>query len=173
MDSTVIVALAGFATTAATAGVVPVLLARRTERAAAAGRLHERQLADQANIRERQMAAYVAASAYVHAVQDRLDDLTTPIHARSGRPLPATPNTALVTSELRLLAPWPLFESWQTLMNAYNLMSFVLGEEGPTGEHGEFHIDEDASEAVRVQQAIDSVTRQLRSAVGADPPGGE
>ncbi|WP_433055553.1 hypothetical protein [Dactylosporangium sp. CS-033363] len=170
MNATTVVAIAGLITTTLSAIVVPAIQGRIAARVSVAGREHERQLADNASIREQLMAVYVEASAYVTAVELRINDLTTPIEFRRSGKLSPLPETDNITARLRLLGNWQLFHHWQKLLSAAESLWFDLGEEGPQDDHGSYYTSPDDPGVGRVLAELKTVTSDLRSAVGVEPP---
>jgi hypothetical protein len=150
----------GLITTASAALGVPFIQGRIAVRNAAAGRLHEQRV-----------AVYTDAVIFLQSVESRLQETLEDPDLRSRRERAEVPHQDLITARIRLLAPMPVVQSWQELVVAWDALAWNAQEEGPVNDRGDYHLNPENPDVLRVQATLHALTTALRQAMGVSAVG--
>lgn len=157
VNSTTVVAVAGLVTTLAgglgSAWLQGVLTARNAELA---------------RWRDLRTTAYVAASAFVEAIELNLQDLTRPPEVQSRQGRPDVPASSATGAQLLLVAPQSVVRPWRDLVYAWDWLFMNMLNGGPSDLAGKYHLDPDDPNVRDVFEAADALTAALRVETGEE-----
>jgi hypothetical protein len=158
VNANTIVAIAGLIATTLTGLGVTFIQGRIAARNAVAGRLHEQRL-----------SAYTDAMVHVQTVEGSLNEILEDPDLRSSPYGPEGPHRDLITARLRLIAPPSVIHAWQELTSAWDALMWNAEQDGPVNRRGDYHLQGEDADVVRVQAAITGLITALHRAMDFPP----